>query len=176
MNVVVSNTTEPTSSFSSFAPTAAENPNITRGPAILSLPSEILEGIFCFLRSVDSRESASHNADCSKKVQDIKSVRLTCKQFYETSSRFLIRSSTVDTSKLKTLSRLECISCHALIRMGVKEIKIISQYYSPRLATDIDKFMEFSAYCLFENSYRWGGGTSRERATLANLSRRRIYF
>ena len=96
--------------------------------------------IFEFLRGRVYGLMAPHGTG----ERQIMNVRLSCRRFCSASSHLLIRYARVEMN-LASLSRLEELSRHPLLREGVRAVLFNLCYYSSVLALDI---REFAGYVL----------------------------
>nr|RBQ86869.1 hypothetical protein FVER53263_13042 [Fusarium verticillioides] len=102
--------------------------------SINTTPPELLHRIFNFLlhaRDPDEPKAA--------RVDDIRSLRLTCRCFCQWASPLLIPEISVYMTE-KSLERLKNVSQHQLIRSGVRSVHVKLPYYEQRMAADLTHF------------------------------------
>jgi hypothetical protein len=112
------------------------NPHTEPRPAasINTTPSELLHRIFDFL--LHSRDP---NEPTAARVDDIRSLRLTCRRFCQWASPLLIPEISVYMTET-SLERLKNVSSHQLIRSGVRSVHVKLPYYEQRMAADLTHF------------------------------------
>ncbi|KAI0412222.1 hypothetical protein F5X98DRAFT_379969 [Xylaria grammica] len=121
---------------------------------VLDLPYELLGLIFEYVRiGADGppiRYEPNLYHDFWKRrpgqLRDIQNVRLTCRQFCNSSSHLLINYVQVGLQS-GSLNRLKEIASHPLIRRGVRVVNVSLKFYHSKLASS---FEEFSAACFRE--------------------------
>lgn len=117
----------------------------TYSPNILSLPDELLVGIFSAVKSWNPANHARHT-DYASSSRDIASVRLVCRRFDAAASHLLVhylRLPADDDDGLfsaRTLDRLEAIAGHPAIGKGVRIVRLEALHYSSVLAGSLEAF------------------------------------
>lgn len=109
---------------------------------ILDLPDELLRCIFDYVRGWTSDSETFFSDIQPGDIRQIKQLRLTCRQFRDTSSHLLLRYVKVDLTPA-SLARLEEISRHPTISKGVIAVCVVLEFYSTTLAEDIQRFARY---------------------------------
>ncbi|KAF5567261.1 hypothetical protein FNAPI_725 [Fusarium napiforme] len=111
-------------------------PHAERRPtaSINTTPPELLHRVFNFL--LHARDTEEPRA---ARVDDIRSLRLTCRCFCQWASPLLIPEISVYMTE-KSLERLKNVSRHQLIRSGVRSVHVKLPYYEQRMAADLTHF------------------------------------
>ncbi|KAF5649638.1 hypothetical protein F52700_534 [Fusarium sp. NRRL 52700] len=102
--------------------------------SINTAPPELLYRVFDFL--LHARDPDEPTA---ARVDDIRSIRLTCRRFCQWASPLLIPEITVYLTEA-SLERLRNVSRHQLIASGVRSVHVKLPYYDQRMATDLSHF------------------------------------
>ncbi|KAI1130041.1 hypothetical protein F5Y10DRAFT_263620 [Nemania abortiva] len=111
----------------------------TRRLSILNLPNELLIAIFGFRKGPTGLCELSYHEPLPD-VSDIKSIRLTCRRFCETSSHLLLHALPVYITR-PSLARLDEVSRHPTISRGVRLIKLyLDPFYDSVIARDLQAF------------------------------------
>ncbi|CVL07478.1 uncharacterized protein FMAN_14384 [Fusarium mangiferae] len=108
--------------------------------SINSTPPELLKRIFNYLlyaRDLDEPTSA--------RVDDIRSLRLTCRRFCQLASPLLISELSVSMTEA-SLERLRNVSSHQLIGSGVRRLHVKLPYYDRYMADNLTHFAYFHIY------------------------------
>ncbi|KAF5543206.1 hypothetical protein FPHYL_11321 [Fusarium phyllophilum] len=102
--------------------------------SINTTPPELVYRIFDFLLNArDPDEPAA------ARVDDICSLRLTCRRFCQWASPLLIPEISVYLTEI-SLERLRNVSRHQLISSGVRSVHVKLPYYDQRMAADLSHF------------------------------------
>ncbi|KAH7119190.1 hypothetical protein EDB81DRAFT_814893 [Dactylonectria macrodidyma] len=118
-----------------------------RSRHLFNLPDEILSRVFDFVEgSRPDIPSLWHIVS-----QDMKNCRLTCQRFCRVSSRFFLRSVSVDLS-VSSMSRFEEISRHPTISKGIRVVRAVLHFYDPFLSDNIEDFILYHAAELEERA------------------------
>ncbi|KAJ4414011.1 hypothetical protein N0V82_008181 [Gnomoniopsis sp. IMI 355080] len=129
-------------------------------PWIFGLPDEILVTTFAAVRGdppeLDAR-SGFWESRLEYGTRDIQNVRLTCRRFYNTSSKFLIAAVSVEAT-YESLARLEEISSHPIIGPGVMAIQLHLAAYNKSLAVDRTRFVQYQTARLHQQMTLVNGG------------------
>ena len=134
---------------------------------IVDLPNETLIRIFEFVEGFDPQDSASW----INPSKNIKSVRLTCRRFCQTSSHLLIRLVRVQLNN-KSLARLERISNHPTLSQGVRAVRIALHFYYREFCKSIVRFHTYNLERMnYQVSY-FGLYSSQKDPVLRELERR----
>ncbi|KAL8657334.1 MAG: hypothetical protein Q9226_002008 [Calogaya cf. arnoldii] len=80
-------------------------------------------------------------------ITDIKNLRLACWRLCNTSSHLLLPFVRVELNQT-SVDHLNTISRHPTIRKGVRDVRIVLDYYDYKLADDFFLFAEYSAAIL----------------------------
>ncbi|KAI1295199.1 hypothetical protein F5Y03DRAFT_410648 [Xylaria venustula] len=115
---------------------------------VVDLPDELLMTIFDFVKTPGSEHFDKHplphsflkHADAAS-TRDIQNSRLTCRRFYATSTHLLINHVTLQLQP-QSLSRLQEISRHPLIRQGVRYVQVRLDTYQSQLTRDLRTFAD----------------------------------
>lgn len=102
---------------------------------IFNLPDELLVKIF---EDVGSDFNSKRGEFLG--VKDIKSLRLTCRRFCDTSSHLLIRRLDVSLTN-QSLNHLDEVSRHPTISKGIRSLRIFAGLFKPLRATDLREFI-----------------------------------
>ncbi|KAF5589886.1 uncharacterized protein FSUBG_10992 [Fusarium subglutinans] len=102
--------------------------------SINTAPPELVYRIFDFL--LHARDPDEPTA---ARVDDIRSIRLTCRRFCQWASPLLIPEITVDLTET-SLERFRNVSHHQLISSGVRSVHVKLPYYDQRMAADLSHF------------------------------------
>lgn len=91
--------------------------------------------IFCEVRgSAPENDFYSHDA-----TREIQNVRLTCQRFCWASSHLLYTTAIIQIQP-EFLERVEWLSRHPTLRMGVERVVTMLHYYQPSLAESLQTF------------------------------------
>ncbi|KAG7406469.1 hypothetical protein Forpe1208_v013670 [Fusarium oxysporum f. sp. rapae] len=117
-------------------------PDIELRPAasINSTPPELLQRIFNFL--LHARDPDEPTA---ARVDDISSLRLTCRRFCQLASPLLIPEISYSMTEA-SLERLKNVSSHESIRSGVRSVHVKLPYYDRYMAANLTHFAYFHIY------------------------------
>ncbi|KAF5650926.1 hypothetical protein F25303_4187 [Fusarium sp. NRRL 25303] len=110
------------------------NTELRTAASINNTPPELLCRIFDFL--LHARETDEPTA---ARVDDICSLRLTCRRFCQWASPLLIPEISVCMTE-PSLERLKNVSGHQLIGSGVRSVHVKLPYYEQRMAADLTHF------------------------------------
>ncbi|KAF5575148.1 hypothetical protein FPCIR_13285 [Fusarium pseudocircinatum] len=102
--------------------------------SINTTPPELVYRIFDFLLHVRDPDEPT-----AARVDDIRSIRLTCRRFCQWASPLLIPEITVSLTET-SLERLKNVSRHQLISSGVRSVHVKLPYYDQRMAADLSHF------------------------------------
>lgn len=111
--------------------------------SILSLPDEILIGIFDFAKGKDESRHYFLFNDRFTDVATIKHVRLTCRRFNRTASHLLLTYVDVCLSP-SSLVHLKDVSLHPVISRGISALRVHASIYSSRLARELGNFAQLA--------------------------------
>ncbi|KAH8591413.1 hypothetical protein B0O99DRAFT_632611 [Bisporella sp. PMI_857] len=107
---------------------------------ILDLADELLARIFEGIREREVQHPSQYNSPNG--VDDIRSIRLACRRFCDTSSHLLLCIAKVEL-RCSSLSRFEAISRHPIVSKGIQAVRIYLGYYDEILATDFRSFVDY---------------------------------
>ncbi|WZH40859.1 uncharacterized protein QYS62_001797 [Fusarium acuminatum] len=113
--------------------------------SIICIPPELLKHIF--LHVLHARKSHATNQRPAPNVDDIRSLRLTCRRFCQLASPMLTPELNVFMTEA-SLERLKNVSCHQLIGSGVRSVHVKLPYYDRYLAATLSHFAYFHIYAL----------------------------
>ncbi|KAG5798108.1 hypothetical protein H9Q69_002852 [Fusarium xylarioides] len=102
--------------------------------SINTTPPELVYRIFDFL--LNARDPDEPTA---AQVDDIRSIRLTCRRFCQWASPLLIPEISVYLTET-SLEHLRNVSRHQLISSGVRSVHVKLPYYDQRMAADLSHF------------------------------------
>ncbi|KAL9641336.1 MAG: hypothetical protein Q9204_000072 [Flavoplaca sp. TL-2023a] len=114
-----------------------------RSLTVLDLPDEILLRVCEYVRGWQP-DVLRFGSTFLNTSNDIKSLRLTCWRFCNTSSHLFLPFVRVELNQA-SLERLNAISQHPMISKGVRVVRVVLDYYDYDLANDLAFFAEFSA-------------------------------
>ena len=145
---------------------AAPQPQVRPRCRILSLPPEILMLILREVRggACDS-DTDPPNAPGLRAIQN---TRLTCRHLGSLGTHVLLsptRPLTV-TPEARSLARLEGVSRHAVLRRGVRGVRVDLRHYAPRLAGDPAFFAQYCRAKLGHCVLHWRGVGPRTTTTM----------
>ncbi|KAI0537915.1 hypothetical protein GGR58DRAFT_513427 [Xylaria digitata] len=110
---------------------------------ILDLPDELLMLIFGHVKDYHQgalcENSLSFPDNNRPPTCDISNIRLSCRRFYNTSSHLLMDFVRLELQP-DSLSRLQEISRHPLIRKGIRSVHVSLGFYHSELANDLQHF------------------------------------
>lgn len=112
---------------------------------VVDLPNEILATIFAHFEDVPEPkiqvDIAPHDAVPlpSPDVASIKNIRLTCREFCDIGSRFLLPLVDISFTP-SSIQRLENVSNHPTISKGVRVVQFYTGTYSSVLSNDHERF------------------------------------
>ncbi|KAF5716162.1 hypothetical protein FMUND_6505 [Fusarium mundagurra] len=102
--------------------------------SINTTPPELVHRIFDFLLNAGDPDEPT-----AARVDDIRSIRLTCRRFCQWASPLLIPEISVCLTET-SLERLRNVSRHQLISSGVRSVHVKLPYYDQRMAADLSHF------------------------------------
>lgn len=145
---------------------------------ILSLPNELLIGIFSAVKAYNPGNKAHHTSFASSS-EDIANVRLVCRRFAACSSDLLVHYVRLNGINSESLEKLEAISKHPIIRNGVHIVRLVTQFYTSAYANDVRRFAWYAVNRVFGQALQFkedlkeaedgdteGIGTRREQAAV----------
>lgn len=100
--------------------------------------------------------------------QFIKNVRFCCRTLNATASRYLIARIRVELTS-KSLSHLEKVSNHPLIRHGVRAIQICLAQYDDRFENNLEEFIRYHKDEI-DRPYAWHPETDFSRVEFVSLT------
>ena len=118
---------------------------LVRLHSLLDLPDEILIKVCGFAKGCRFLpNTALDYPRYTGGTREIQNIRLTCRRLCAASSHLLLQNITIDFTLPVSIKRLEEISLHPVIRMGVRAVMINMKFYSAELATNFQLFARFS--------------------------------
>ncbi|ROW01041.1 hypothetical protein VSDG_02855 [Cytospora chrysosperma] len=121
---------------------------------ILSLPDELLVEIFETVKLYKPANGA-RNVSFASSSGDIANTRLVCRRFAACSSHLLVHHVRVEGMNPESLERLEAISRHPTIGKGVRIVRLVAKFYTPRLANDLRQFAAYAVNTAFAAAFRY---------------------
>lgn len=146
---------------------------------IFNLPEELLMKIFQDVRgdfsaTIDDFSATIDNFPRTG-IKDIKSLRLTCKRFSDSSSHLLIHHLDVSLTNW-SLERLDKVSRHPTISKGIRSLRICAALFKPLPVTGLEEFIRQAVGVLqqdyaseIESMREFFDGTDRLYGTLGSF-------
>ncbi|KAK0102038.1 hypothetical protein ONS96_006004 [Cadophora gregata f. sp. sojae] len=111
---------------------------------LLDMPDEILFNVCGYARGWEiSHHIDSRNQIPAEALNTVRSLRLTCRKFNDTSSHLLIPFIRFDPTDSASIARFDNISRHPLICKGVTSIQILLHQYDSFLASSFSNFADY---------------------------------
>ncbi|KAH7312975.1 hypothetical protein BKA65DRAFT_149850 [Rhexocercosporidium sp. MPI-PUGE-AT-0058] len=114
-----------------------------RSLSLLDMPAEILIHICGYAKGWEGGEHFSEDTAPPMAVNTVKSLRLTCRKLHDASSHLLIHFLCVAPDDPQSVSRLDEVSGHPLVRKGVQGIRVVLHTYDGFIASS---FLAFAGY------------------------------
>jgi hypothetical protein len=126
-----------------------------KGPLnILHLSDELLLQIFGYVRGGLEEHELYFFDNSGANIEQIKSLRQTCRRFCETSSHLLLRYIKVHIRQ-PSIAHLEEVSRHPTISKGIRAIQVILCFYDSVLASNLRAFATYQVSRLRSSIESW---------------------